>query len=51
MNSEINSNNANSFKTSEEINIISNLAKFDEADLVENVFSLNPIYLKDLLKW
>ena len=38
-------------KESEEISIISNLAKFDDGDLVENIFALNPIYLKDLLKW
>ena len=37
-------------KQSEEITIISNLAKFDENDLVSNIFALNPIYLKDLLK-
>ena len=37
-------------KESEEINLISNLAKFDENDLVKNIFALNPIYLKDLLK-
>ena len=37
-------------KESEELNIIANLADFDENELVENIFTLNPIYLKDLLK-
>lgn len=31
--------------------ILSNLAKFDDSDLVENVFTLNPVYLKELGKW
>lgn len=31
--------------------IIENLAKFNESELVESVFKLNPIYLKDLGKW
>ena len=30
--------------------IIENLAEFSEKDLVENVFKLNPVYLKDLGK-
>lgn len=37
-------------KESEELNIIANLADFDENELVKNIFTLNPIYLKDLLK-
>ena len=37
-------------KESEELNIITNLADFSEDELVENIFALNPIYLKDLLK-
>lgn len=37
-------------KESEELKIISNLADFSEDELVENIFALNPIYLKDLLK-
>lgn len=37
-------------KESEEFKIISNLADFSEDELVENIFALNPIYLKDLLK-
>lgn len=30
--------------------IISNLAKFNDSELVENVFTLNPVYLKELGK-
>lgn len=37
-------------KQSEQFNFIKNLANFDESELVENIFLLNPIYLKDLLK-
>ncbi len=37
-------------KESEDLNIIANLADFDENELVKNIFTLNPIYLKDLLK-
>ena len=37
-------------KESEEFDIIKNLADFDESERVENIFALNPIYLKDLLK-
>jgi len=37
-------------KESEELNIIANLADFDENERVNNIFTLNPIYLKDLLK-
>lgn len=37
-------------KQSEQFNFIKNLANFDENELVENIFLLNPIYLKDLLK-
>lgn len=37
-------------KESEELNIIANLADFDENERVKNIFTLNPIYLKDLLK-
>lgn len=37
-------------KQSEQFNLIKNLANFDESELVENIFLLNPIYLKDLLK-
>ena len=37
-------------KESEEFDIIKNLADYDESQLVENVFTLNPTYLKDLLK-
>ena len=37
-------------KQSEQFNSIKNLANFDESELVENIFLLNPIYLKDLLK-
>lgn len=38
-------------KESGEFNIIANLANYNDNELVENIFSLNPIYLKDLLKW
>lgn len=31
--------------------ILSNLAKFNDSELVENVFTLNPVYLKELGKW
>lgn len=37
-------------KESEELNFIANLADFSEDELVNNIFALNPIYLKDLLK-
>ena len=37
-------------KESEELNFIANLAAFSEDELVNNIFALNPIYLKDLLK-
>ena len=37
-------------KESEEFNIIKNLADYSEDEEVENIFALNPIYLKDLLK-
>lgn len=37
-------------KESEQFDIVNNLADFDESERVENVFTLNPIYLKDLLK-
>ena len=37
-------------KESDEFNIIEALSDFDESELVENIFTLNPIYLKDLLK-
>lgn len=31
--------------------IIQNLANYNEDELVENVFTLNPVYLKELGKW
>lgn len=34
---------------SDEFDIIGNLAKFDESELVDNVFKLNPVYLKELI--
>lgn len=37
-------------KESEQFDVIGRLADFDESELVENIFLLNPIYLKDLLK-
>ena len=37
-------------KESDEFNIIEALSDFDESELVENIFALNPVYLKDLLK-
>ena len=37
-------------KESDEFNIIEALSDFDESELVENIFTLNPVYLKDLLK-
>ena len=37
-------------KQSEQFDIIKNLADFDESEKVENIFTLNPTYLKDLLK-
>ena len=37
-------------KESEQFDVIKNLADYDESQLVENVFTLNPTYLKDLLK-
>lgn len=36
-------------KTSDKFDVVSNLANYRECELVENVFSLNPVYLKDLL--
>ena len=33
-----------------EFDILSNLAKFNDSELVENVFTLNPVYLKELGK-
>lgn len=38
-------------KESAEFNVIKNLADYRDNELVENIFTLNPIYLKDLLKW
>ena len=37
-------------KQSENFDVIKNLANFDESELAENIFLLNPTYLKDLLK-
>lgn len=37
-------------KESEQFDILKNLADFHQDELVENIFLLNPIYLKDLLK-
>lgn len=37
-------------KESAEFNVIKNLADYRDNELVENIFALNPIYLKDLLK-
>lgn len=37
-------------KESEQFDILKNLADFHLDELVENIFLLNPIYLKDLLK-
>ena len=37
-------------KESDEFNIIEALSDYDDSELVENIFALNPIYLKDLLK-
>ena len=37
-------------KESEKFDLIKNLASFDESERVVNIFALNPIYLKDLLK-
>jgi len=37
-------------KESVELNVLANLADFEENELVENIFLLNPLYLKDLLK-
>lgn len=34
---------------SNDFDMIANLADYSEEDLVENIFALNPIYLKDLL--
>lgn len=36
---------------SEKYDVIENLAKVEESELVESVFKLNPVYLKDLRKW
>lgn len=36
---------------SSKFDIIENLANFKDEELVENVFKLNPVYLKDLGKW
>lgn len=38
-------------KESAEFDIIKNLANYVEDEKVDNIFTLNPIYLKDLLKW
>lgn len=37
-------------KPSDQFSVIENLADYSEADLVKNIFELNPVYLKDLLK-
>ena len=37
-------------KESAEFDVIANLANYQKEELVENIFLLNPIYLKDLLK-
>ena len=37
-------------KESAPFNVIKNLADYHESELVKNIFALNPIYLKDLLK-
>ena len=37
-------------KESVPFDVIKNLTDYREAELVENIFALNPIYLKDLLK-
>ena len=37
-------------KQSEEFDVIKNLADYDKSEKVDNIFTLNPIYLKDLLK-
>lgn len=36
-------------KTSEQFDVIANLADYSEDEVVGNIFKLNPIYLKDLL--
>ena len=36
---------------SEEFDILANLADFNKDEEVENVFTLNPVYLKELGKW
>lgn len=36
---------------SDEFDIVANLADFNEHDLVENVFEINPVYLKELVQW
>ena len=37
-------------KQSVELDVLSNLADYKESERVENIFLLNPLYLKDLLK-
>lgn len=37
-------------KESVELDVLSNLADYKESERVENIFLLNPLYLKDLLK-
>ena len=38
-------------KESDKFDVVEALSKFSDEELVKDVFSLNPIYLKDLLKW